>query len=48
MLSSVEHEKKIITSGPDQDLQSVSPDLGPNYLLRSSADNKIFRKQVKS
>ena len=27
---------------PDQDQHSVGPDLGPNCLQRSSADNKIF------
>ena len=28
---------------PDQDRHFVSPDLGPDFLQRLSADNKIFR-----
>ena len=31
---------------PDQDRRTVGPDLGPNYLHRSSADDKSRRKTV--
>ena len=32
---------------PDQDRHSVSPDLGPNCLLRLSAEDKSLRQQRK-
>ena len=32
---------------PDQDRHSVGPDLGPNCLQRSSADDKIRHWQTK-
>ena len=33
---------------PDQDLQNVGPDLGPNCLQRLTADDRSRRQQGKS